>query len=45
MAEPRVENSAPTPEVTLTPNPMDGDEEGKTPPPAAAAAAAAHIMV
>ena len=30
--------------MTLTPSPIDGDEEGRIPPPAAAAAAA-HIIV
>lgn len=39
-----VENSAPAPEMTLTPNPIDGEEAGRSPPPAAAAAAA-HIIV
>lgn len=39
-----VERSAPAPEMTLTPSPIDGDEEGRIPPPAAAAAAA-HIIV
>jgi len=42
-----VVNSAPAPEATRTPNPIDGDEEGRIPPPPppAAAAAAAHIIV
>lgn len=44
MPDPMEEKSAPTPEMTLTPSPIGGDEEGRIPPPAAAAAAA-HIIV